>query len=439
MIKKLLFVISVAVLLMYACASSQPVTPTAIVIKPTTPAPAEPKPATPTIVQIKPITPTPFEPKLVTPTIVESTIAAPMYAEAQPVVNADEEGCIPPLYDVAFPVVTHTPGLVTPRKIPPQGKWQIWDDLPFADEDAMWVVSRPQKNELWLRFGSTTDVYRYSIEKKQWKIYPVDFALYLFATNNGEIWSDKSLEKDSDSLLIRFNDATERFEAVPDASGLLRYPQIKEINSNIAEDQSDLLWFIASDTLYSFDLSARKSQAHYSHASADGPVAVGTDGSIWFVEFSEDRLVRYDPSLQQVRYYEAHQTWFEGNMLPFDIYSADGLYFDRSGKLWLNSDGWLDFSNGDWPVWYQIIDSPLFITDDSLPYSEYRLYRPYINFQSSNGWYWFTTWNGIIRLDLQAGKWCLVTTYRSNVVEDGNRNLWVAVSGHLYKYDLQAE
>ena len=68
--------------------------------------------------------------------------------------------------------------------------------------------------------------------------------------------------------------------------------------------------------------------------------------------------------------------------------------------------------------------------------TNYRLRRyPNSMYQSSNGWYWFKG-AGIVRLDLEQGSWCLITTGRSDVVEDNDKNLWIAVFGHLYKYPL---
>jgi hypothetical protein len=116
---------------------------------------------------------------------------------------------------------------------------------------------------------------------------------------------------------------------------------------------------------------------------------------------------------------------------------ANYIFMDHSGRLWFANYAWLDFSNGSSPVWHRIIESPVFVTDNKLPDSQYRMAYQYSTYQSSNGWYWFTGGNGIVRLNLEQGTWCLITTGISEVVEDNNHNLWIAVFDHLYKYRLK--
>jgi hypothetical protein len=120
------------------------------------------------------------------------------------------------------------------------------------------------------------------------------------------------------------------------------------------------------------------------------------------------------------------------------------LYFDREGRLWLSNKGWLDFKDPANPVWYEIIPSAVFLTDNGEfvgdnpegSRSRYGWREPSKIYQSSNGWYWFTA-DGIIRLDPQEAEWCRFTTGRSPVVEDEDGYLWIVVYDKLYKYDLE--
>jgi len=357
--------------------------------------------------------------------------------------NGDNE-CIPPLYDIAFPIVTpSTPDSATPRQIPPQGNWQIQDALPFPQDEFESIYMRPKQNEL-LFTGKFDKIFIYSIDNKQWKSYPIDDWIggNFFIASDSTIWQPViSLPNSANSgksypLLRRFNDATGDFEFVEDGSGYLQARQVRVI-SNIAEDQSGLLWFFVEadkNTLVSFNVKTSRSQQHYYFKIAKGhpSLTIGLDGSVWFQDFFNNQLVQYIPSSQETRTYEYPEV---GKSLSnFD--RAGYIYMDRSGRLWLANYGWLEFSNNNSPKWHRIIESPVFVTDQSLFNSQYFMESPSSTYQSSNGWYWFTGRNGIVRLDLQKGPWCLMTTGKSEVVEDNEHNLWIAVFGHLYKYPL---
>ena len=370
-------------------------------------------------------------------------------------IDHDSDVCIPPLFDIAFPVVTPQAinSITTPRQVPPQGKWKIQGTLPFPQDELNAVYIRPQQKELW--FTTQYKIYRYFIDQKQWKSYQVDdlnliLRDILFIADDGTVWGVKTRSSgtshlgDSIPILIRYNDLTDRFEDVQDASGFLQAPHVRMI-SNIAEDQSGLLWFFVDagkNTLVSFDTKTGRSQQHYYFKIAGGNpnVVIGPDGSVWFQDFANNELVQYKPATNETRIFKG--TLDSANALdpseyPFDLTEANYIYFDHSERLWVANQGWLEFSSNGFPVWNQVVVSPVFVTDNGLLQSQYIISLPYSAYQSSNGWYWFTSGAGIVRLELEKGSWCLMTTGTSDVVEDNDHNLWIAVFGHLYKYPLQ--
>jgi hypothetical protein len=383
--------------------------------------------------------------------------------DATPIISPDGE-CLPSLYDVAYPVITPE-SYTSPTSIPPQGNWEIQGALPFKAYRSI-ILSRQNQREFWFPYGEK--IYKYSIDNKTWKSYETtnlakfnlsdaDNIRTMFVASDGTLWGSvrySHLSEDNNyPLLVRFNDSTDQFEFIPDNGGLLNLSQVHGIETDIVEDQSGRLWFFTSDSnfttdvLYSFDVNTREAQVHYSYDYSTGsgsPLAIGPDGNVWFIEVFKHRLVRYDPATGDVRFYAGYpETTTEpsGSFFLFDVSKVVNLYFDRSGNLWLDSYGWLDFSNDDAPVWHQVITSPAFIFEfPSEEKGRYHAVYPQNPYQSSNGWYWFTDSSGIIRLDLQKGEWCVVSRGEgSNIVEDADHNLWVAVSGHLYKYDLQAK
>jgi ligand-binding sensor domain-containing protein len=158
---------------------------------------------------------------------------------------------------------------------------------------------------------------------------------------------------------------------------------------------------------------------------------------IWYYEGEQKKLFVYSPVTREAQPYYGIPN-FERIGSPAD------LFFDRDGRLWVDNKGWLDFTGMGKPTWYEIIPSTAFLTDQGAfktddvegPLNRYGFSRPIYIFQSSNGWMWFTTLNGIIRLDFEKEEWCLFTNGSSLVAEDNNGYIWISVFDKLYKYHL---
>lgn len=362
--------------------------------------------------------------------------------------DSSDDVCIPPLYEVALPIVTpQESNTVTTRQIPPQGNWQIQSALPFPQDKFRSILARPEQNELVLT-NQLGEVFIYSIDNEQWKSYPIGDWLEtsFLVARDGTIWEAVMPFRGSVKpgkfypLLRRFNDIAGHFEFVKDISGFLQAPDARVL-SNIVEDQSGVLWFFVetkqTQILTSFNVKTKQSQQHYS-GGLEGRtnLTIRQDGSVWFSEPLKNQLVRYIPSTQETYIYEYPNLTDTGN-LPFNFNEASYIYADHSGRLWIANYGWLEFSENNASEWHRVVESPVFITDRGLPWSQYIMSYQYSTYQSSNDWYWFTGGAGIVRLDLQKGSWCLMTTGISDVAEDNEKNLWIAVFGHLYKYQLK--
>jgi len=360
-----------------------------------------------------------------------------------------EDECVPPLYTVAFPIITpEKSSSVIPRQITPQGNWKIQETLPFPQNELGHFAFRQNQNEFWFTVPRSNKIFRYLINDKQWKSYQVvGWTLSkLFMSTDGTVWGGGIRFTTSNEsgktypFLSQFNDETDSFEYVEDASGFLQIPQVRLV-SNIVEDDSGLLWFFVEgedQTLVSFNIKTRQVQQHYYLNRGDTrKLAIGKDGSIWFGDISENHIIQYAPSTHETHIYKGYPEPVEFGGLGFDLSEVNYLFFDHSGRLWLANNGWLDFSNADSPTWNRIIESPVFITEVGLPLSRYAISYQYSTFQSSNDWYWFTGGSGIARRDLEKESWCLMTTGISEVIEDNDYNLWIAVFGHLYKYALK--
>lgn len=362
----------------------------------------------------------------------------------QDVRNNSEDVCIPPLFHTAFPIVPQVEtNKVTPRQIPPEGNWQIQSSLPFSPERSILYI-RKKRNELILT--SENKMYLYSIDNDEWNSYTTDNWVggRLFIDSNDAIWMPVLFLNNSQKqhpLLSRFNDTAGQFEFVEDASDFLQAPNVRLI-SNIIEDKSGTLWFFVEtgnkQILTSFNIETNQVEKHYSGGiEGRGNITIGLDGSIWFSEPFKNQIVQYAPSTRETFTY-SYPNPADTGKLPFNFDRANYLFTDSLGHVWTANYGWLEFKNGV-PEWHRVIESPVFVTDRGLPSSQYTMSYQFSTYQSSNNWYWFTGGAGVVRLDLEIGSWCLMTTGISDVVEDKEHNLWIAVFGHFYKYPLKLE
>jgi hypothetical protein len=118
------------------------------------------------------------------------------------------------------------------------------------------------------------------------------------------------------------------------------------------------------------------------------------------------------------------------NYMNLDYFSS--LFVDKNRNLWLGDQAWKTPED----IWYQTIRSSVFVSNQVPEWSGYRWDTPSIILESSNGFLWFQSVNGMISLDPSRGEWCWFTTYQSNIVEDSDRNLWMIADNKLYKLPL---
>ena len=359
--------------------------------------------------------------------------------------------CAPPLFKVAMPIVTSLPGStasVKSRDIKPMAGWVDVTDLPLTAGEHNVNKMVFKDNDIWMTFSSTQKVFRYRMNESKWNVYSAVGTFNgspdnLFVAQDGTLWGyniyaasfqDASPEQPS---LSRYNNVTDQFDAVWDKTYSSK--QIPNFDSNFVEDPHGLLWVLTQDALYSFDPKTLHAEQHSSFASGGftTSLALAPDGSLWFFDTAKNHLVQYFPATGETRPYLGYPT-------VQDLKSSGSsfkLYFDHDWRLWVDKTGWLDFTNPKQPTWYQILPSSTFITEvvnyDTNPQPKYLFSLVENMYQSSNGWYWFASSAGIVRLNFEKEEWCLVTSEESPIVEDSQHNLWIAVFGKLYKYHLQ--
>jgi hypothetical protein len=359
--------------------------------------------------------------------------------------------CIKPKFKFAFPANSTTPpGSYPVKKILPIGNWHIEAVLPVPTNEYIHTLISRNDDEIWMITSQI--VYRYNTNTHQWHSYTSinDVSAYpealLLAPDNtlwgiGRLFSSSEPLSDKWPFLSRYNEFTDQFEFVKDQEGIIQSIESHRIPPSAQFDSSGILWMIVGtdvmglDSLYSFNPATNRLTKHLPSIKFSGraSLAIAPDQKIWILDPDLDAsLTKYDPITGK------YNNTFVNN-LTWDVHNWSGiLYFDRVGKLWSGTDGWIDFSDPNEPVWYRIIPSPVFISDYFDDEDQFVWTHPSDVYQSSNGWYWFNfPGNGIVQLNDKTNEWCRFTTEHSPVVEYKQQNLRIVIGGKIYVLKLR--
>lgn len=352
-----------------------------------------------------------------------------------------KDDCIPPVTTFAFPVASTMHPDFERNELPPPSEWELQVNVSPAYAQLRALVNR-NGNEIWILVNK--EIVRYLPELKIIKAYTTisgieAYPTALFVSSDGTLWGIDHLSSDYPGeylpVLSRYNDKNDSFEFVDDIVGDIGKQMSTEFSPPIIEDHNGLLWMILEDengsALYSFDPISLIAERHF--YSPDGEtirsLAITHDGTIWI---GGSQLYRYALATRELMNNFGSLSW--NIIMPGgENTNIENLLVDNDGNLWLDDQGWLDFSDHTRPVWHKIVRSPLFIYDYISPEDQYGWLRPDSVFQDSNNIYWFTSSGGIVNLDAQKGSWCKIISEKSPVIEDDQGNLWIAVLGNLYK------
>jgi len=197
-------------------------------------------------------------------------------------------------------------------------------------------------------------------------------------------------------------------------------------------DQKDVFWIIVpGDGIYSYNPVNQKTERHIDVPETEiFSAALAPDGSLFFINnpyqisnISELQLFHYIPLKNIV---EKLTIYLEANP------TSSNILVDHKNRLWISRLGWMEPDKR----WYQILPSPIFLTNYIETGSQSRWRLPKIIMESSNGWLWFRSDNGMAYLNINREEWCWFTTVKTEITEDQQHNLWMVANKQLYKYPL---
>jgi hypothetical protein len=338
----------------------------------------------------------------------------------------------------------------------PGPPWQVEAVIPSAGQNSYhWPIlarTNQGEQEIWIRSASSYTLGRkfriYRPASQSWE--DVSMAIHdtnllvvgdLFLTSDGAVWGRieswyKYPVPSSAPVLSRFNESSRQFEAV---FGNVEISIEEEENPPyppaIVVDKQDIFWlFVGRDGIYRYD-----PKTGIADRQADLPdpriyylqATPGLDGTIYFAAvypyLADGPLFQFTPAT--------------GKVIPIKIpegpWSLTGLLVDHKGRLWLGPSGYLDTTSGRWrlihPIIQQVFKNP----------GHPSWIRPQLIFESSNGLLWYIKdldmerrGEGTAWYNPRTGRGCLFTNLASNIVEDGERQLWMIAEGKLYRYPL---
>jgi hypothetical protein len=207
--------------------------------------------------------------------------------------------------------------------------------------------------------------------------------------------------------------------------------------SKVLLDKNGIFWMLVpNDAIYNYDPATGQVTRLIDLPLTFRDAQLGLSGDVYLLvsDFSYQSGNQYHTYL--IKHFRPTTSEIETVDLnyilePFPF--ASNILVDRLGRLWLDNVAYQD-ENEDW---HQIQRSPIFVSHSREAYNDPKYKSAKIIMESSDGRLWFLHRdNGMIYLDPQKGEWCWFTTYKSNVMEDLDHNLWTVADSKLYKYPL---
>jgi len=355
-----------------------------------------------------------------------------------------EKDCIPPLFDLAYPV--QQPRSYEPeiKPLPDAWKYQFGEadsdmihDIILRDEDEIWVTEPLMKYT-----PSTGYLKKYFIENEDGNKFS---PRRLFLSTDKTLWAigsipvEKSGER-SGFTLSRFDDGKDRFEIITDKDGIF---SSLGIESQLVEDQEGNLWMVSNDSLIKYDPVSNMALSvlgrDHGYLISSSSILASGDGTIWVsailtkeidVSYQVDHahVIQYDPLTGAVYDYGT----------PPDAQTHFFMFFDHLGRLWVWDYAWLEISETGSGNWFRVIRSPIFISDKPVDYAQYGWFRPIPRLETMDQYIWFTFYGGLVRLDLNTHHWCLLTNSQvTAIMADNENNIWIAANGQVYIFRQQ--
>ncbi len=379
-----------------------------------------------------------------------SFLVSGVLVSCQPAKKSESNGidCLPPLFEFSFPYKEpaneeeRSPATSVANIIPQTDKKNqpitIYEgNLVVRNDDEIWLLE-----PLMRYIPSTKEIKEYIVwDNEGDMVYPGS----LFLASDNTLYVEVNNSHRNGIAFARYDDKNDSFEIVSPATKMLLGRHVVPEGHTVFEDRDGNFWFVYENTLLFFNPKTQQTEKMLGEEQGYFPMNVLTKASndVFFVlvetieERGKDEITYSDTKIIQYNT-RTGNTQYIGTPSVSARYLGK-LFVDEKNRLWVSDYGYYKLDNsGSWK-WYQVIQSPIFITDQMVGFQyQYQWTIAYPSLNTYNKYLWFTFSGGLARLDINKNEWCLVARMPVfDVAKDSHENLWFVSDKQLYKYEFQ--
>lgn len=368
------------------------------------------------------------------------------------------ESCLSPEVNFMYPLGENNLRPTSEKVLPPL-PWEQVVQIPGDDDLGSYALmamrSNQDEDEIWVANTLTHEFKIYRPKTNTWidagRIDTLMGAFFMVVDHQNRIWI-AAPQRDM-QWIYRYQPNTNQFEAV--SLDTISWDSDEYI-TDIQADNQGTLWFLIGSysgrnyssssaqpsaqppaRLYSYNTETFEIKYHPLDFDLMNSLVVFPDDSIGLIskEFNETHwsndLIRYFPATRATEEYSIFNSIYEYR--HHDQFPPR-MFLDNQQHLWFDDRGWAEFSTGQPVTWQAVVPSPVFI-DMLEGHGLWYWGHPRFSAVSADGKLWYSSSRGSGWVDPTLGKWCVFTSYDSNVLADSQGNLWILVDGWLYRLE----
>jgi hypothetical protein len=348
----------------------------------------------------------------------------------------------------------------------PQDPWNVDTPLPIPSDNQTLISVETTRfingsSEIWLKKDTSYRISQltiheyiiYRTDTRTWKTIAAQvdntdiYVQKLFVAKDGSMWGQNAWPTYSNlsevPILSTYDEREERFKFdsnVVTIPAAWRDSDGYDYWSNVLIDQGGIFWIFANkDAIFSYNPNSQeiKRRAEIPDLLVSH-VALAPDHKIYLTRQWESPMFSIqDKEIWEFNPQSGDLKNLEAPLEPWPAYN--NILVDHSGRLVLGAVGWRDEND----TWHRMYPNSLVYFWNMKWEGDFRWYTPELILESSDGRLWFrkklddgVSW-GMAWLNPETMSGCWFTTFDTNIVEDQQRNLWMAADGKLYKYSLR--
>jgi len=368
------------------------------------------------------------------------------------------DNCLSPEVNFMYPLGENDLRPTLEEVLPPV-PWKQVVQIPGDDDreayELMAIRLNQEEDEIWVANTLTHEFKVYRPKTNTWidagRIDALMGALFMVVDHQGGIWV--AAPQRGMQWIYRYQSNPNQFETV--LLDMIGWDSGEYI-TDIQADSQGTLWFLIGSysardyssslaqpsaqppaQLYSYNTQTFEVKHHPLEFDLMNSLVVFPDDSIGLIskEFKETHwsngLIRYFPTTGAIEEYFVYDSIYEYR--HHDQYPPR-MFLDNHQRLWFDDRGWAEFSAGGSVKWQAVIPSAVFI-DILEGQGLWYWGHPRFSAVGADGKLWYSSSRGSGWVDTEQGKWCVFTSYNSNVLADSQGNLWILVDDWLYRLE----